>query len=58
MRDLIIFEFKYDFCNDMLVDGYEKKNGGVWDNIMYFIILSIKFLVNVYCSELIILFFF
>lgn len=57
MIDLIIFEFKYDFCNDMCVNGYEK-NGGVWDNIMYFIILSIKFLVNVYCSELIILFFF
>lgn len=25
MRDLIIFEFKYDFCNDMCVNGYEKK---------------------------------
>lgn len=25
MIDLIIFEFKYDFCNDMLVNGYEKK---------------------------------
>lgn len=25
MIDLIIFEFKYDFCNDMCVNGYEKK---------------------------------